>query len=137
MNSSVRPIDETLTGATTPSQNETAGKGNEGFIFLCLPPERSWHKVNNPKVGFKCRLEEGKFEHEPMFEPCWTLWSSALFVQCEPDEPSRTWTQTWVQARMPDYNFNWTKRSSAILVIAMKGHSIFLKLQNWSLTYKM
>ena len=35
-------------------------------------------------------------------------------VQCGPDEPSWTWTQIWVQARMPDYSLNWTARSSAI-----------------------
>ena len=39
-------------------------------------------------------------------------WSSAHLVQCKPDEPS--WTQTWVQALMPDYSRNWTKESSAI-----------------------
>ena len=35
-------------------------------------------------------------------------------VQCRPDEPSWTWTKICVQARMPDYNLNWTARSSAL-----------------------
>ena len=39
---------------------------------------------------------------------------SAHFVQWWPDEPGWTWTQIWIQARMPDYSFNWTARSSAI-----------------------
>ena len=41
-------------------------------------------------------------------------WQSANLVQCEPDEPSWTWTQIWGQARMPDYSLNWTARSTAI-----------------------
>ena len=35
-------------------------------------------------------------------------------MQCGPDEPSWTWTQIWVKARMPDYSLNWTATSSAI-----------------------
>ena len=58
---------------------------------------RIWHKG------------EGKVGHEPRLEPCWTM-----LLQCEPDEPCRIWTQTWVQAQIPDYSLNWTKRSSAI-----------------------
>ena len=41
-------------------------------------------------------------------------WSLAHLVQRGPDEPSLTWTQLWVQSRMPDYSLNWTVRSSAI-----------------------
>ena len=41
-------------------------------------------------------------------------WSSAHLVQCEPDEPSWTWTQIWAQACMPDYSLNWTARFSVI-----------------------
>ena len=44
----------------------------------------------------------------------WLCWSSTHLVQCEPDEPSWTWTQIWVQARMPDHGLNWTALSSAI-----------------------
>ena len=46
--------------------------------------------------------------------PAELCWSSAPLVQCGPGEPSWMWTKTWVQARMPDYNLNWTARSSAI-----------------------
>ena len=35
-------------------------------------------------------------------------------MQCEPDEPSWTWTQIWVQSRVSDYNLNWTARFTAI-----------------------
>ena len=33
--------------------------------------------------------------------PALLCWSSAHLVQCRPDEPSWTWTQIWVQIRMP------------------------------------
>ena len=46
--------------------------------------------------------------------PAGLCWSSAHFVQCWPDEPSGTWTQIWVQARMPYYSLNWTAKSSTI-----------------------
>ena len=48
----------------------TPGKG---FICLCLPPDRTWHKVNDMKVGSKSGLGEGKVGFEPRLEPCWTL----------------------------------------------------------------
>ena len=32
----------------------------------------------------------------------------------QPDEPSWTWTQIWVQECMPHYSLNWTARSSSI-----------------------
>ena len=35
-------------------------------------------------------------------------------MQYEPDEPKWTWTQIWIQVRMPDYSLNGTIRSSAI-----------------------
>ena len=38
----------------------------------------------------------------------------AHLVQCGFDEPSWTWTEIWVQTRMPDYCLNWIARSSAI-----------------------
>ena len=46
---------------------------------------------------------------------CWSLdamW--AWWVQCEPDKPSWTLTQTWFQARMPDYSLNWTNSSTIL-----------------------
>ena len=46
--------------------------------------------------------------------PAGLCWSSSHLVQCGPDEPSWTWTQIWLQTRMPDYSLNWTARSSAI-----------------------
>ena len=32
-------------------------------ICFCFQPHRSWHKVNDPKVRLKWRLEEGKVRH--------------------------------------------------------------------------
>ena len=36
-------------------------------ICLCLSPDRTWHKVNDPKVGLKWELWEREVER------CWTL----------------------------------------------------------------
>ena len=41
------------------------------FICLCLPPEGTWHKINDPRVVLKWGLGEGKVGHEPRVEPCW------------------------------------------------------------------
>ena len=46
--------------------------------------------------------------------PARLYWSSGHLVQCGSDEPIWTWTQIWAHAPMPDYNLNWTGRSSAI-----------------------
>ena len=46
--------------------------------------------------------------------PAGQCWSSAHLVQCGPHEPSWTWTQIWVQARIPDYSLNRTAMFSAI-----------------------
>ena len=42
-------------------------------ICLCLLPERTWHKVNDPKVDYIGDLGEGKIGHETRLEPCWTM----------------------------------------------------------------
>ena len=46
--------------------------------------------------------------------PAGLCWLSAHLLQYGPDEPSWTWTQIRVQARMLDYSLNWTVRSRAI-----------------------
>ena len=51
-------------------------------------------RSNDPKWG----LGKGKFGLSAMWD----------------DGPSWTWTQTWIQALIPDYSLNWTARSSAI-----------------------
>ena len=58
-------------------------------------------------------LREEEIGLEPKLEPCWTMLVIGL-VQCEPGEPCWIWTQTWVQARMPDYSLNRTKRTNVI-----------------------
>ena len=70
---------------------------------LCLSLDRTRHKINDPNVGLKRGLGEAKVRHEQRLEPCW---SSTHLVQCGPDGPSRTWTQIWAQAHMPDYSLN-------------------------------
>ena len=35
---------------------------NKSGICLCLPPDRTWHKVTDLKVGFKCELRKEKFQ---------------------------------------------------------------------------
>ena len=70
------------------------------YICRCLPPDRIWHKVNDPPVGLKWGSN-----------PAGLCWLSTRLVQCGPDEPSWSWTQIWVQARMPAYSLNWTARS--------------------------
>ena len=42
-------------------------------ICHCLPPDRTQHKVNDPKVDYSGSIGEGKVGHEPKLEPCWTL----------------------------------------------------------------
>ena len=42
-------------------------------IYRCLSPDRTWYKVNNPKVGLKWRLGEGKVGHERRLELCWSM----------------------------------------------------------------
>ena len=42
------------------------------LIFVaasCLPPDRTWHKVNDPKVDYSGDLGEGKVG----YEPSWTM----------------------------------------------------------------
>ena len=42
-------------------------------ICFCLPPDRTWHKVNDLKVDFSGDLGEGKVRIEPRLEPRWIL----------------------------------------------------------------
>ena len=85
-----------------------------GPICLCLPPDRTWYKVNDPKVDYSGDFGKEKSSTSRSSSPAGLCWSSAYLVQCRLDEPSWTWTQIWVQARMPDYSLNWTARSNAI-----------------------
>ena len=43
------------------------------YFCLCLPPDRTWHKVNDPKVELLSGFGERKVGHEPSLEPCWTM----------------------------------------------------------------
>ena len=42
-------------------------------ICLCLPSDRTWHNVNDPKVNYSGDLGEGKVGHESRLEPCWNM----------------------------------------------------------------
>ena len=87
-------------------------------LYLFLPSARQDLTQGQwPEGRLKVGIVEGKGSLGMSREsnPAGLCQSSAHLVQCEPDEPSWTWTQTWVQAQMPDYSLNWTTRSSAIL----------------------
>ena len=43
------------------------------YICHCLPPDRTRHKVNGPKVDYSGDLGEGKVGHEPKLESCWNM----------------------------------------------------------------
>ena len=78
------------------------------YIYICichwLPPDRTRHKVNDPKVDYSVDLGKGRSGTSRGSSPAGLCWSSTHFVQYGLDEPSWSWTQIWVQARMPDYS---------------------------------
>ena len=51
--------DKTILGVTRPTVI---------YICRCLPPDRTWHKVND----YSGDLREGKVGHKPRLEPCWS-----------------------------------------------------------------
>ena len=92
---------------------------DEGDICLYFPPDRTWQKVNDPKVDYSGDLGEVNVGHEPRLDYA----GHRLTVQCGSDETSRTFTQTWVRTRMPDNSLNWTTRSSGpVLYLLVNGH---------------
>ena len=91
----------------------------------CLSMLQLTHpKVPYPKPGafqslksakawpLKVRVEEGRGRSDQNGSSRRTGYRTT--VQCGPDEPSWTWIQIWIQARIPDYSLNWTARSSGI-----------------------
>ena len=58
------------------------------YIYRCLSPERTWHKVIDLKVDYSGVLGEGKVEHKPMLKPCWTMMQLAhrKGAQPKPDD---------------------------------------------------
>ena len=42
-------------------------------ICHCLPPDRTRHKVNEPKADYRGDLGERKVGHKPRLEPCWSV----------------------------------------------------------------
>ena len=88
-----------------------------GEVYLSLPPTRQdltqGQRLEGRLLwGFRGIGRLGTSRGSNLARLCWL---SARLLQCGPDEPSWTWTQICVQARMPDYSLNWTTRSSAIL----------------------
>ena len=43
------------------------------YVCHCLQPEKTRHKVNDPKVDYSTDLGEGKVRHEPRPEPRWSM----------------------------------------------------------------
>ena len=72
----------------------------ESIFVTCLPPDRTWHKVNDPKVGYSWGLGEGKIGHEPRLESCWTM------MQLAPPLPKVA--QPKPEALWPQVYFCWT-----------------------------
>ena len=83
-------------------------------ICIYLPPDRTWHKVNDPKVDYSGGWGKRRSGTNPGSSPAGLCWSSAHLMKWEPDELCWTWTQIWVRVRMPDYSLNLTRKSSAI-----------------------
>ena len=98
------------------SRNESTSSALKvvSFICLCLLPDRAWHKVNDSKVDYCGDLGRWRSGASRGSIPACLCWSSTHLVKCGPEEPTRSWTQIWVQDRMPDYSLNWIARSSAI-----------------------
>ena len=44
-----------------------------GFMCLCLPLDRTWYKIDDPKVGLMWGLREGEVGYEPRLERCLTM----------------------------------------------------------------
>ena len=113
-------ISSTLIGVVVPVRVPSTGQIDLLLkmhdICHCLPPDRTWHKVNDPKVDYGGDLGRGMWGTSRGSSPAGLYWSSALLVLCGPDEPRWSWTQIWVQACMSAYSLNWTARSSAIKV---------------------
>ena len=86
--------------------------------------------VNDPKVDYSRDLGEGRLGRSWGLSPARLCWSSAHLVQCGSDEPSLTWTQIWVWARMPDYSLNWTARFSANQYVSGHVKKVNLILSN-------
>ena len=46
---------------------------NQANICLCLLPDMTWHKVNDPKVDYSEGLGVWKVGYEPRLETYWTI----------------------------------------------------------------
>ena len=46
---------------------------SQAYICLSLPPERTWHKVNDPKVDYSGDLGGGNVGQKPRLEPYLTM----------------------------------------------------------------
>ena len=47
---------------------------SSGALFVsAFHQDRTWHKVNGPKVDYSGGFGEGKVKHKPRLEPCWTM----------------------------------------------------------------
>ena len=86
------------------------------FFFRCLPPDRSWHKVNDYSG-------EGKVGHEPRLELCWSM----LLI----DSLSAMWVKWAKQFSEPKSGSGhgcrviaWTRQQGLVLYIGDKDVNI-------------
>ena len=75
-------------------------------ICLGLPPDRTWPEETTKNSSGDER-RSGSNRDSKLAGLCW---SSVHLDQCEPDEPSWSWSHTWVQTRMPDYSLYLNQR---------------------------
>ena len=128
----VQPKPVAFRPRTCPGRWNRTGSGRAGFICHSLTPDRTWHKVNDSKVGLLWKLREQGVRLDPRLERCWTILVIGSLCAMWNDDPCWTWTQMWVQARMPDYSLNWTKRSSVILCLSMTSSPIRICSWPWN-----
>ena len=85
---------------TTNNRLWNSGK-KKSHICLCLPPDRAWHKVYDPKANYSGDLGRSWLGTSQSSNLAGLCSSSTHLVQCESNEPSWSWTQIWVQTCAP------------------------------------
>ena len=126
----INDIERILSVEKPAKKNKTTWKAciycqYQGCICLCLPPDRTWHKVNDWKVCLKWGLEEGTGGQEWGLEPCWTLlligsfsamW--AWWAQLEMESGTNAWLYLNWKTKVPCYTC-WSMTTLPNLIITL------------------
>ena len=67
------------------------------YVYLCLPPDRTWHKVKWHKGRIIVTVRGGEGRIRALLEPCSSILVIGSLGAMWGDEPCWTWTRTWVQ----------------------------------------